>query len=52
MFSLRDLLTQVAMERMLAGVATRRHTLVAEPGRSTAGGGRSGRLEVGDLAAA
>jgi len=26
-----DLLTQVAVERMLAGVATRRHTLVAEP---------------------
>ncbi|MGH8301130.1 MAG: IS256 family transposase [Steroidobacteraceae bacterium] len=30
-FSDRDLLTQVAVERMLAGVATRRHTLVAEP---------------------
>lgn len=30
-FSSRDLLTQVALERMLAGVATRRHTLVAEP---------------------
>jgi putative transposase len=27
----RDLLTQVAVERMLAGVATRRHGLVAEP---------------------
>jgi transposase-like protein len=30
-FSSRDLLTQVALERMLAGVATRRHNLVAEP---------------------
>lgn len=31
LFSDRDLLTQVAVERMLAGVATRRHALVAEP---------------------
>lgn len=31
LFSDRDLLTQVAVERMLAGVATRRHSLVAEP---------------------
>jgi putative transposase len=31
LFSDRDLLTQVAVERMLAGVATRRHGLVAEP---------------------
>jgi putative transposase len=30
-FSATDLLTQIAMERMLAGVATRRHGLVAEP---------------------
>jgi len=30
-FSATDLLTQIAMERMLAGVATRRHALVAEP---------------------
>jgi putative transposase len=30
-FSAADLLTQVAMERMLAGVATRRHALVGEP---------------------
>jgi len=30
-FSSEDLLTQVALERMLAGVATRRHNLVAEP---------------------
>ena len=30
-FSGTDLLTQVALERMLAGVATRRHTLVSEP---------------------
>lgn len=30
-FSSTDLLTQLAMERMLAGVATRRHGLVAEP---------------------
>jgi transposase-like protein len=30
-FSSTDLLTQVALERMLAGVATRRHGLVAEP---------------------
>jgi len=30
-FSATDLLTQVALERMLAGVATRRHALVAEP---------------------
>jgi putative transposase len=30
-FSSADLLTQVALERMLAGVATRRHGLVAEP---------------------
>ncbi len=30
-FASRDLLTQVALERMLAGVATRRHGLVAEP---------------------
>ena len=30
-FSSTDLLTQVALERMLAGVATRRHALVAEP---------------------
>jgi putative transposase len=30
-FGDRDLLTQVAVERMLAGVATRRHILVAEP---------------------
>jgi transposase-like protein len=30
-FSSRDLLTQVALERMLAGVATRRHNLVTEP---------------------
>ena len=30
-FSSSDLLTQVALERMLAGVATRRHGLVAEP---------------------
>jgi integrase len=30
-FSDRDLLSQVAVERMLAGVATRRHALVAEP---------------------
>jgi putative transposase len=30
-FSSTDLLTQVATERMLAGVATRRHGLVAEP---------------------
>lgn len=31
LFSSRDLLSQVAVERMLAGVATRRHDLVAEP---------------------
>ncbi len=31
MFSSTDLLTQVALERMLAGVATRRHGLVGEP---------------------
>lgn len=31
LFSSTDLLTQLAMERMLAGVATRRHGLVAEP---------------------
>jgi transposase-like protein len=30
-FSSTDLLTQVALERMLAGVATRRHGLVGEP---------------------
>jgi putative transposase len=30
-FSSTDLLSQLAMERMLAGVATRRHALVAEP---------------------
>lgn len=30
-FSSEDLLTQVVVERMLAGVATRRHTDVAEP---------------------
>ena len=30
-FSGSDLLTQVAVERMLVGVATRRHCLVAEP---------------------
>lgn len=30
-FSSTDLLTQVALERMLAGVATRRHAVVAEP---------------------
>ena len=30
-FSGTDLLTQVALERMLAGVATRRHGLVSEP---------------------
>jgi len=30
-FSSTDLLAQVALERMLAGVATRRHALVAEP---------------------
>jgi putative transposase len=30
-FSSEDLLTEVALERMLAGVATRRHRLVAEP---------------------
>ena len=30
-FSSTDVLTQVALERMLAGVATRRHGLVAEP---------------------
>ncbi len=30
-FSERDLLSQVAVERILAGVATRRHALVAEP---------------------
>jgi putative transposase len=30
-FSSTDLLTQLAVERMLAGVATRRHGLVAEP---------------------
>lgn len=31
LFSSTDLLTQLAMERMLAGVATRRHVDVAEP---------------------
>jgi hypothetical protein len=31
LFSSTDLLTQLAMERMLAGVATRRHGDVAEP---------------------
>jgi putative transposase len=31
LFSSRDLLTQLTVERMLAGVATRRHTAVAEP---------------------
>jgi putative transposase len=30
-FSSTDVLTQVALERMLAGVATRRHALVGEP---------------------
>ena len=30
-FNDRDLLSQVAVERMLAGVSTRRHALVAEP---------------------
>lgn len=30
-FSSSDLLSQITMERMLAGVATRRHDLVAEP---------------------
>ena len=30
-FGDRDLLSQLAVERMLAGVATRRHALVAEP---------------------
>jgi transposase-like protein len=31
LFSATDLLTQLAVERMLAGVATRRHVAVAEP---------------------
>lgn len=31
LFSSRDLLTQLTVERMLAGVATRRHAAVAEP---------------------
>lgn len=31
LFSSRDLLTQLTVERMLAGVATRRHVAVAEP---------------------
>ena len=31
LFSSRDLLTQVVVERMLAGVATRRHVLVGDP---------------------
>ena len=31
LFSDRDLLTHLAVERMLAGVVTRRHGLVAEP---------------------
>ena len=30
-FAAEDLLTQVVMERMLAGVATRRHARAAEP---------------------
>jgi putative transposase len=30
-FAADDMLTQVVMERMLAGVATRRHARIAEP---------------------
>ncbi|HLN07289.1 MAG TPA: hypothetical protein VK217_13490, partial [Acidimicrobiales bacterium] len=30
-FSSTDLMTEIAVERMLAGVATRRHGLVSEP---------------------
>ena len=30
-FAAEDVLTQVVMERMLAGVATRRHARVGEP---------------------
>jgi putative transposase len=30
-FAADDLLTEVVMERMLAGVATRRHARIAEP---------------------
>jgi putative transposase len=41
-FSSADLLTQVALERMLAGVATRRHGLVSEPiGDALEAGSRS-----------
>jgi putative transposase len=41
-FAAGDVLTQVVMERMLAGVATRRHARIAEPvGERVTGGQRS-----------
>ena len=46
-FAVDDMLTQVVMERMLAGVATRRHARTAEPGASRAAAGlRTGSPHV------
>ena len=50
-FNDRDLLSQLAVERMLAGVATRRHALVAEPIGEELEARRPGRLALGHLAA-
>jgi putative transposase len=38
-FAIDDMLTQVVMERTLAGVATRRHARTAEPGAGRAAAG-------------
>ena len=49
-FAADDLLTQVVMERMLAGVATRRHARTAEPVGETGQRHTEIHEQIGDLA--
>ena len=50
-FSSADLLNSLVVERMLAGVATRRHADVAEPRRRRPRGALQVDVQVGRLAA-
>ena len=49
-FAADDVLTRVVMERMLAGVATRRHARTAEPVGEQVTGTVEGDVALGDLA--
>jgi putative transposase len=51
LFSSTELLGRLALERMLAGLSTRRGPVGLEPGRHQGRTGRHRHLQVGDLAA-